>query len=71
MLGFLNEADLDALNRAVLTEVQLGGQAFVSSTVMDGRFWLRACIVNPRAGNGDMDALVAIVRAAAARRLAG
>ena len=46
---------LDALNRAVLTRVQLGGEAFLSSTVMDGRFWLRACIVNPRATAADLD----------------
>jgi glutamate/tyrosine decarboxylase-like PLP-dependent enzyme len=67
----LDEAEIDALNQAVLTEIQLGGRAFVSSTVMGGRLWLRACIVNPRASEADMDALVDIVRAAAARRLAG
>ena len=62
---------LDELNRAVLRDVQLGGAAFLSSTVMAGRFWLRACIVNPRARAEDMDALVELVRGTARRRLGG
>jgi glutamate/tyrosine decarboxylase-like PLP-dependent enzyme len=61
---------VDALNRAVLEEVQLGGHAFVSSTVMRGRLWLRACVVNPLARPEDMDALVELVRGAARRALA-
>jgi glutamate/tyrosine decarboxylase-like PLP-dependent enzyme len=60
---------LDDLNRAVLRDIQLGGAAFLSSTVMAGRFWLRACVVNPRARLEDMDALVELVREAARRRM--
>ena len=51
----------DALNKSLLEALQLGGKAFLSSTVMDGRFWLRACVINPRARQGDMDALVGTV----------
>ncbi len=58
---------LDRLNRAVLEAVQLGGEAFLSSTVVDGRFVLRACIVNSRTGPGDIERLVDVVRAAGAR----
>ena len=47
-----DEAALDALNRAVLTRVQLGGRALVTGTVVRGRFWLRACIVNHRHDGG-------------------
>jgi len=61
---------VDDLNRAVLSEVQLGGTAFVSSTTLAGRFWLRACIVNPLAAEQDIDALVDAV-AAAGRVAAG
>lgn len=53
-----DEAALDALNRTVLTRVQLGGRAFVTGTVVHGRFWLRACIVNHRAAEADVDAMV-------------
>src|SRR5205814_1183395 len=56
---------LDEINRAALERVQLGGKAFLSSTLLDGRFWLRACIVNPRASRDDIDILIAAVRAAA------
>lgn len=55
---------LDSLNRAVLEKTQLGGEAFLSSTVLDNRFWLRACIVNPRATETDIDRVVEVVREA-------
>jgi glutamate/tyrosine decarboxylase-like PLP-dependent enzyme len=60
---------IDELNRTVLTDVQLGGEAFVSSTLLRDRFWLRACIVNPLAAEPDMAALVEIVRTAGQRRI--
>jgi len=62
-----DEAALDALNRAVLTRVQLGGRAFVTGTVVRGRFWLRACIVNHRTTEADVDALVDAVLAEVGR----
>jgi aromatic-L-amino-acid/L-tryptophan decarboxylase len=46
------------LNKAVLERVQLGGQAFLSGTVIDGRFWLRACIMNYRTCEKDLEKLV-------------
>jgi glutamate/tyrosine decarboxylase-like PLP-dependent enzyme len=55
----------DALNRAVLREVQLGGRAFVTGTVLGGRYWLRACIINHRATEADVDAMVDAVLEAA------
>jgi aromatic-L-amino-acid decarboxylase len=58
---------VDSFNRALLERVQLGGEAFLSSTVMDGSFWMRACIVNPRASARDITALVDVVRTAAAK----
>jgi glutamate/tyrosine decarboxylase-like PLP-dependent enzyme len=64
-LGDDGEA-LDRLNRAVLSRVQLGGEAFLSSTVMGGRFWLRACVVNPRATGSDVDRLLQAVLSAVA-----
>ena len=57
-----DEQALDTLNRRVLSAMQLGGEAFVSSTVIAGVFWLRACIVNQRATEADVEAMVDIVR---------
>jgi glutamate/tyrosine decarboxylase-like PLP-dependent enzyme len=55
---------LNTLNRGILERLQLGGEAFVSSTSLDGRFWLRACVLNPRTTVDDVAALVQAVRAA-------
>lgn len=56
---------LDSLNKAVLEKVQLEGQVFLSSTVLDDRFWLRACFVNPRTHEHDVGRIVDAVRRAA------
>jgi len=53
---------LNALNKALLERLQRGGQAFLSSTTMDGAFVLRACIINPRTRAEDLERLVALVR---------
>jgi glutamate/tyrosine decarboxylase-like PLP-dependent enzyme len=37
---------LNELNKRVLERCQSGGEAFVSNAVIDGRYVLRACIVN-------------------------
>jgi len=49
---------VDQLNKIILADLQLGGVAFLSSTILDGRFWLRACFVNPLTTPGDVDRLV-------------
>jgi aromatic-L-amino-acid decarboxylase len=49
---------LDAHNHAVLRAVQLGGEAFVTSTQLDGRFVLRAAFVNPRMTTHDVERIV-------------
>jgi aromatic-L-amino-acid/L-tryptophan decarboxylase len=64
-----DELRLDSLNKTVLTELQLGGGAFLSSTIVGGRFWLRACIVNHRARQADIDVLVRLVREIGARHV--
>jgi aromatic-L-amino-acid/L-tryptophan decarboxylase len=53
---------LDALNARLLAALQLGGAAFLSSTVLRGQYWLRACIVNPLATAADIDALLDTIR---------
>ena len=49
---------LDALNERLMTELQLDGRVFCSNAVVDGRFVLRACIVNFRTEAVDVDALL-------------
>lgn len=62
------ESYLDALNEALLTRLQEGGETFVSNAVIEGRFVLRACIVNFRTNLADVEALPRIV-VAEGRRL--
>lgn len=57
------DASLDDLNKQLLERVQLGGKAFLSSTVLNGRFVLRACIVNPLSTQADIDVLLETVKA--------
>jgi glutamate/tyrosine decarboxylase-like PLP-dependent enzyme len=64
-------ATLDALNLGLATAVQLGGRAFVSTTTLDGRLFLRACILNPRASADDIAFLVEHMREVGARLHAG
>jgi aromatic-L-amino-acid/L-tryptophan decarboxylase len=52
-----NAQRLDSLNKEILEMVQLGGEAFLSGTVNNDKFWLRACIVNPPARRTDIDRL--------------
>lgn len=62
---------LDALNTELLDRLQRGGEAFVSNAVINGCFWLRACIVNFRTQAADIDALVMLVERIGGEIIAG
>lgn len=53
--------DTDERNVAVLRDIQQSGRAFLSSTILDGRFWLRACFVNHLTTEADLDVLMGAV----------
>ena len=55
------EQYLDRLNRHLLTAVEQSGQLFLSNAVVDGKFALRACIVNFRTTEADVDGVPALV----------
>jgi hypothetical protein len=65
-LGFDVER-LNALNKAILQDIQLSGMAFLSSTVVQGKFALRVCMVNHRASMEDMTFLAQLVWATGRR----
>jgi glutamate/tyrosine decarboxylase-like PLP-dependent enzyme len=60
-----DETDLNRLNRALLDIVQREGNVFLTGTELAGRFALRACIINFRTSEPDLDALLAAIRSAA------
>jgi len=57
------EDQIVGANRAILERLQLGGEAFITSTELAGRYVLRACFVNYRSTRTDVDRLVDAVRA--------
>jgi aromatic-L-amino-acid decarboxylase len=56
----------DEANRRLLAAINDSGRVFLSSTVLDGRFTLRACILSHRTHRDRIDECVEIVRRAAA-----
>jgi glutamate/tyrosine decarboxylase-like PLP-dependent enzyme len=53
---------LDTINRVIVDRLQAEGEAFVSNAVIDGRYLLRACVVNFRTTEQDVAALIDIVK---------
>lgn len=61
------DAELDRLNRRLLDVVQREGHVYLTSTELQGRLALRACIVNFRTRESDLDTLIDTIRAAGTR----
>ncbi len=61
-----DDARLDALNKRVMEQVQADGAAFITNTMVRGRFALRACILHHATTEDDVAALVGVVRRTAA-----
>ena len=60
-----SSGDLDALNREILVRVIRRGRVYISNTIIDSKFALRACIVNHRTTGDDVKLIVSEVLAAA------
>jgi glutamate/tyrosine decarboxylase-like PLP-dependent enzyme len=56
-IGAGSEAYLDELNRELLRRLQNSGDVYLSNAVIHGKFALRACIVNFRTSEDDIEAL--------------
>ena len=57
----------DEFNKRLMVEVQRDGDSYLSNAIIDGRFSLRACIVNFRTRIADVDRLLTTIRRVAAR----
>jgi aromatic-L-amino-acid/L-tryptophan decarboxylase len=55
------EKRLDDINQALLTRIERSGQAFLSNAVVNGKYALRACIVNFRTSDADIDGLLPLI----------
>lgn len=63
LTGGEDKAFLDRLNRAVMESVNASGDLFLSNAIVGERFWLRACIVNFRTSEADVDVVMDFVAA--------
>lgn len=61
-----SETALNQLNASILQRTQKRGRVYLSNATLAGNFCLRACIVNHRTKDADVDAIVPEVLAAAA-----
>ena len=59
--------EVNRLNRELMVAVQTGGEAYLSNTMIGDAFALRACIVNYRTTEADLERLLDDVKAAAHR----
>lgn len=64
---FRYRAGDDGFNKRLMVEVQRDGDSYLSNAIINGRFSLRACIVNFRTRIADVDRLLATIRRVAAR----
>ena len=60
---------IEELNRCLITTVQAEGEAFLTGTELDGHYVLRACIVNFRTTEADLDRLLDVIAEAGQRAL--
>ena len=55
------EQQIDDVNHEILTRLENSGEAFLSNAVVDGKFALRACIVNFRTSLADIEGLLPLI----------
>ena len=63
--GSTLEEELDRFNQALLKRVTERGKVYLSNATLRGKFCLRACIVNHRTRDEDVDSVIPEVLAAA------
>lgn len=56
-----NDDYLNRLNESLVDVLQMGGKAFLSNAVIDGRYCLRSCIVNFRTTERDIEETIDII----------
>ncbi|NEU08526.1 aspartate aminotransferase family protein [Flavihumibacter sp. R14] len=52
---------LNELNKALLDQLQQGGEVFLSNAIVNGKYCLRACIVNFRTSKKDIEESIEII----------
>jgi glutamate/tyrosine decarboxylase-like PLP-dependent enzyme len=63
--GNLSEAELNRLNKEILRRINERGRVYLSNAILHSKFCLRACIVNHRTTEADVDAVLSEALASA------
>ena len=67
-VGASDDGDrLDRLNKAIMEEIQSGGEAFVTQASIGGRFSLRANVMHYGTSDDDLPVLIDAIRHAGGR----
>ena len=54
----IRETYLNTLNETLLNKLQQGGELFISNAIVEGKYCLRACIVNFRTSDKDVEEII-------------
>jgi glutamate/tyrosine decarboxylase-like PLP-dependent enzyme len=57
-----SKGDPDDFNRLLLQKIQTDGRVFLSSTTLNGQFWLRVAILSFRTHRSDVDLALQLLR---------
>ncbi len=68
--GAANEDEVDAHNAALVVALEQSGLGLVSSTIVNGRYTLRVCVLNHTTGADDVDRLMDFLQSAEPTTLA-
>jgi glutamate/tyrosine decarboxylase-like PLP-dependent enzyme len=66
----LNEQQVETINQSLIPALEADGRIFITSTRLNGKFVLRACIINHRKTQASIDYLLTVIREVAAGLLA-
>jgi aromatic-L-amino-acid/L-tryptophan decarboxylase len=65
------EESLNTLNEELRARIEKSGQAFLSNAVINGKFALRACIVNFHTSDEDIEAMPDLIASFATSEASG
>lgn len=57
-----SDEDIDQLNRDIIPALESDGRVFIAGTILHGRPAIRACLINHRMQEGDVEYLVQVIK---------
>ncbi|MEO9870035.1 pyridoxal phosphate-dependent decarboxylase family protein [Ekhidna sp.] len=60
--GLTDEVEIDKLNRKLIPALEQDGRVFITGTIINNQFVIRACLINHRMNKDTVDYLVKVIR---------